>query len=166
MNFFSLLSKLRYVAVIAVISSFFASAIMFFIGAMKVFKGAYYLLTGTQPQWAPAHYTPADLATILILASLDSFLIALALLYFGYGIYALVIDPESPARSRAPSWLVPKGFKDLKETLAHVILLVLFVLFLDELWIRLDDLTWEILILPISIALLALALKLMGLKEE
>jgi uncharacterized membrane protein YqhA len=166
LNFFSLLSKLRYVAVIAVVSSFFASAIMFFIGAMKVFKGAYYLFTGTQPQWAPAHYTPADLATILIVASLDSFLIALALLYFGYGIYALVIDPESPSKSKAPSWLVPKGIRDLKETLARVIIVILFVLFLDQLWMHLYDLTWEILVLPASIALLALALKLMGLKEK
>jgi len=166
MDLFKVLSKLRYVAVIAVISSFVASAIMFFIGGMKVFKGAYYLFTGAQPQWAPSHSTPADLATIQIVASLDSFLIALALLYFGYGIYALVIDPESPAKSKAPSWLVPKGIKDLKETLARVIIVILFVLFLDQLWMHLYDLTWEILVLPASIALLALALKLMGLKEK
>ncbi len=166
MNFFRLLSKLRYVSIIAVISSFLASAIMFYIGGTKVYKAGYYILTGTQPQWAPVQSVPGDTATILILASLDSFLIALALLYFGYGIYALVIDPESPATSKTPAWLVPKGIKDLKETLAQVIIIVLFVLFLDELWIRLDDLTWEILVLPASIALLALAVKLLNLTAK
>lgn len=163
MNFFRLLSKLRFVSFIAVISSFVASAIMFVIGGMKVYKAGFYLLAGIQPQWMPVKSVPGDTATILILASLDSFLIALALLYFGYGIYTLVIDPECSAGTKAPPWIVPKGIRDLKETLAHVIIIVLFVLFLDELWTRLDDLTWEILILPASIALLALAVKLMGL---
>ena len=166
MKFFWLLAKLRYVSIIAVISSFIASAIMFFIGGRKVYKAAYYLLTGTKPEWAPAKMVPGDTATILILASLDSFLIALALLYFGYGIYALVIDPESSAGTKAPPWIVPKGITDLKETLAHVIIIVLFVLFLDELWTRLNDLTWEFLVLPVSITLLALAVKLMGLTNR
>lgn len=163
MNFFRILSKLRYSAVIAVISSLVGSALMFVIGGVKVYKGCYYFLSGIHPEWAPAHSTPSDLATILVTASLDSFLLGLALLYFGYGIYALVIDPEDPARSKAPSWLVPKGIKDLKETLAQVIILILFVLFVDQLWNHLYDMTWELLILPASIALLALAVKLMGL---
>ncbi|MDB4285502.1 YqhA family protein [bacterium] len=162
MDFFRAISKLRFVAIIAVISSFVGSSLMFVVGGLKVYKGCYYFLTGAQPERAPAHSTPGDLATIQIVASLDSFLIALALLYFGYGIYALVIDPESPGRSKAPAWLVPKGIRDLKETLALVIIVILFVLFLDELWIHLNDLTWEILVLPASIALLALAVKLMG----
>jgi len=166
MNFFRLLSKLRYVSAIAVISSFVGSVLMFVVGGLKVYKGIYFFLTGSNPKWAPAHGTPSDIASIEIIASLDSFLIALALLYFSYGIYSLVIDPESPARSNAPSWLVPKGIKDLKETLAHVIILILFVLFLDQLWIHLYDLTWEILILPVSIALLALAVKLMGFADS
>jgi uncharacterized membrane protein YqhA len=132
---------------------------------VKVAKGGYCFLTGTLPEWAPAHSTPEDTATILIISSLDAFLIAVALLYFGYGIYALVIDPEEPAKSKAPSWLVPKGIKDLKETLAHVIIIILFVLFVDQLWMHLYDMTWEILVIPTSIALLALAVKLLDLKE-
>ena len=166
MNFFKILAKLRYVSIIAVISSFVGSALMFVVGGLKVYKGCYYFVTGIHPEWAPDHATPSDMATILITASLDSFLIGLALLYFGYGIYALVIDPEQPSRSNAPSWLIPKGIKDLKETLAQVIIIILFVLFVDQLWTHLYDMTWELLILPASIALLALAVKLMGLSAK
>jgi uncharacterized membrane protein YqhA len=90
MNFFRILSKLRYGVLIAVISSLIGSALMFVVGGLKVYKGCYYFLSGIQPEWAPAHSTPSDLATILVTASLDSFLLGLALLYFGYGIYALV----------------------------------------------------------------------------
>jgi uncharacterized membrane protein YqhA len=162
---FRLFAKLRFVAAIAVISSFVGSALMFVVGGVKVFKAVWYFAGRARPPGAPAHQTSGDLATIHTIASLDSFLIGLALLYFGYGIYALVIDPETAAASRAPSWLVPKGIKDLKETLAHVIIIILFVLFVDQLWIHLDNLTWGILIIPISVALLALGVKLMGLKE-
>jgi uncharacterized membrane protein YqhA len=164
--FFEVLAKLRFVALIAVISSFVGSALMFAIGGLKVAKGGYYFLTNTLPEWAPAHTTPGDTATIFILGSLDSFLIAVALLYFGYGIYALIIDPEVPVKSNAPSWMVPKGMKELKETLAHVIIIILFVLFVDQLWMHLYDLTWGILVIPVSIALLALAVKLLDLKER
>lgn len=163
---FRILARLRYVSVVAVISSFVGSAFMFAIGAVKVAKGGYYFLTGTLPEWSPAHLTPGDTATILIIASLDSFLIALALLYFAYGMHALVIDPEGQRKSNAPAWLVPKSIKDLKETLAHVIIIILFVLFVDQVWLHLYDLSWEILVIPASIALLALAVKLMDLKEK
>ncbi len=78
MNFFRILSKLRYVAIIAVISSFVGSALMFVVGGLKVYKGCYYFVTGIHPSWAPDHSTPSDLATNLIVASLDSFLIGLA----------------------------------------------------------------------------------------
>ncbi len=164
MNLFRILAKLRYVSAIAVVCSFVGSALMFVIGGVKVFKAATYFLTGKQPAWVPEHSLPGDTATILILASLDSFLIALALLYFGYGTYSLVIDPEGPAKSNAPKWLVPKGIKDLKETLAQVIVIVLIVLFLDQVWTHQYEMTWELLVLPASIALLALALKLMDFK--
>lgn len=165
MNLFRMLAKLRYVSAIAVVCSFAGSALMFVIGGLKVFKAAQYFVTGRQPSWVPEHSLPGDTATILILASLDSFLIALALLYFGYGTYALVIDPEGSVRGKAPKWLVPKGIKDLKETLAQVIVIVLFVLYLDQIWTHQYEMTWELLVLPASIALLALALKLMDFKE-
>jgi uncharacterized membrane protein YqhA len=166
MNLFRILAKLRYVSAIAVLSSFIGSALMFVIGGTKVYKGCAYFLTGVHPEGTPAHLTTSDLATIFIIGSLDAFLIGLALLYFGYGIYALVIDPEAPSRSNAPSWLVPKGIKDLKETLAQVIVIILFVLFVNQLWTHLYDMTWEIMIIPASIAFLALALKLMGLSAK
>jgi uncharacterized membrane protein YqhA len=86
-------------------------------------------------------------------------LVGLVLLYFGYGIYALVFLEEGEAQKRGvPSWLIPKSIGQMKETLAHVIIVILFVLFARVAFENLNNLKWEILILPASTALLGLAL--------
>ena len=59
-----------------------------------------------------------------------------------------------------PRWMVPRNIGQLKETLAHVLIIILFVLFVRMVWFHLDDLSWELLVLPASIALLAVSLKL------
>jgi hypothetical protein len=50
--------------------------------------------------------------------------------------------------------------------LGEVIVIILFVKFLEIIFINVNNLTWEILILPISILLLALSLKFLGLGRE
>jgi uncharacterized membrane protein YqhA len=54
----------------------------------------------------------------------------------------------------------------LKSVLAEVIIIILFVKFLEVALSNLHKLTWEILALPIAILLLSLALKLLDLKER
>jgi len=50
--------------------------------------------------------------------------------------------------------------------LGEVIVIILFVKFLEMILINLNNLSWEILILPISILLLALALKFLDLNDK
>jgi len=152
--------RLRYVSVLAVISSFIASFVVFAVGLKKVLVSIWQYLAGIQAKAELAHLKPEDILVGDIIESLDAMLVGLVLLYFGYGIYALVFLEEGEAQKRGvPSWLIPKSIGQMKETLAHVIIVILFVLFARLVWERLDNLHWEMLILPISIALLAVGIK-------
>jgi uncharacterized membrane protein YqhA len=54
----------------------------------------------------------------------------------------------------------------LKNTLAEVIIIILFVNFLEIALLNLKSLTWELFILPGSILLLALSLKFLDLRDK
>lgn len=58
-------------------------------------------------------------------------------------------------------WINITTISDLKAILAEVII----VKFLEVILLSLDNLTWPVLILPISIALLASGLKILGLRK-
>lgn len=151
--------RLRYISIFAIISSFMASFVVFAIGLKKVSISIWQYLTGVQIKAELAHLKPEDILIGDVIESLDASLVGLVLLYFGYGIYSLVFLGEGEAEKRGvPAWLIPKSIGQMKETLAHVIIVVLFVLFARLVWEHLDNLTWEVLILPAATALLALAL--------
>lgn len=169
-----LLSGFRFVSLIAVVSSFIGSLLMFYVGAAKIFKAvwAYFgdpqdLITTSLQAEAIAHLTAADLAIGLSIESLDAFLVALVLMYFGFGIYSLLMTKnEEAVELGMPLWLLPKNLGQLKETLTHVIIVVLFVLFTRTVWLNLHNLRWELLIIPASIALLGLGLKFLDISGE
>ena len=151
--------RLRYISIFAIISSFIASFVVFAIGLKKVLVSVWQYLTGVQLKAELAHLKPEDILIGDVIESLDASLVGLVLLYFGFGIYSLVFLKEGEAEKRGvPAWLIPKSIGQMKETLAHVIIVVLFVLFARLVWEHLDNLTWEVLILPAATALLALAL--------
>ena len=98
---------------------------------------------------------------------LDRFLIAIVLLYFGYGVYTLFLHPEESEKElNLPQWLQVKQIGQLKQVVAEVIIVVLLVLFLrlalqafhspDVALIPTQIAT--LMILPVSILLLSLAL--------
>lgn len=62
------------------------------------------------------------------------------------------------------SWIQIPSISHLRNVLAEVIIIILFVKFLETFLVRIDRLEWEILTLPTSILLLALALKFLGLR--
>ena len=153
------LAFLRYAAAIAVISSFFSSLLLFIVGGVKTFKGIYNYFNFFVSSPASGHLTPEDKAVATIIESLDAFLIALVLIYFGYAIYSLAISKNQVLEQYCPDWLTAHSVGELKETLCQLIIVILFVLFARMVWLSLPDLSWDILILPVSIALLSLSLK-------
>ena len=141
---------------------------MFIVGAVKVYKAIFGYVTGTgtvifsgtDQEEIIAHLSQEDAAIGRIIESIDAFLIALVMLYLGYGIYILFCEKkDGDLTSLVSSAIVPKNIGQLKETLVHLILVVLIVLFTRQVWLNLNNLTWDMLVLPIGIALLALALK-------
>lgn len=163
-----IVAGIRYSALAAVICSFAGALLVFVAGAVKVYKAVAFYFAGEAnvirvdgTARVVGHLTQEDALIARIVESIDAFLIALVLLYFGYGIYALFCAGQNDRLLRAlPRALVPSSLGELKESLVHVILVVLVVLFTRLVWLHLDDLHWELLVLPGAIVLLAAGLRL------
>lgn len=154
----------RLVTLLAVMASTIGAVIMIFIG-LEDTVSAIRIQLGGDTGGLPA----SDATAISIISALDRFLMAIVLLYFAYGIYVLFVRPDkSPEDLGIPQWLHIEGIGQLKQTLAEVIVVVLFVLFLrvavETFVAHGPELSWsellKLLILPVSIVLLAAALKL------
>jgi len=108
-------------------------------------------------------------AAVHLVSALDRFLMGVVLLYFAFGVYLLFIRPDrTPDELGIPAWLHVEGIGQLEQTLAEVIIVILFVLFLrmalESYIAQGPDLSWpaalKLLTLPVSIFLLSAALKL------
>jgi uncharacterized membrane protein YqhA len=152
----------RYLALIAVVFSLLGSLLMFLSGAWKsieAFRAS--ILQEPLIADAPAHLDLADQAMISVLQSMDAFLIALVLLIFSFGVYNLFIGEIKPPKNLAGApWAQITSIERLKQVVVEVILVILAVLFLWELLVLEDEATWNILVVPLGILLLAAALKL------
>ncbi len=97
---------------------------------------------------------------VYLIEAVDTYLFALVILMLSGGIFKLFVGDENTLKNSIVFANI-KNFKDLKVLLWETILLTLTVwcslgFFLDP-----DNLRYELLIFPVSIVLLALALKLM-----
>ncbi len=154
----------RTATLFAVAASTVGALLMIFIGVeetVQAFTTRITQETGDLPT--------GDATAIHLISALDRFLMAIVLLYFAYGIYVLFVRPEDTRDDLGvPRWLYVEGIGQLKQTLAEVIIIVLFVLFLrvtvETFVAQGPDLPWQamfkLVTLPISIFLLAAALKL------
>jgi uncharacterized protein (TIGR00645 family) len=115
----SIIGKMRYLALIAVVGSLLASIVAFIYGFVKTVNIILKLLTSAFNDEA---------ANISFIELMDTFLIATALLIFALGMYELFIGDLN-----LPEWLVIHDFNGLKVKLSGVIILVLAVTFLKHL---------------------------------
>ncbi len=157
----------RLSTLVAVLASWIGAVMMFVLGVAHTYDGFAALmfedptLYGDLPR--------GDATVVHLIGALDRFLIAVVLLYFGYGLYGLFVRPDRAPRDLGlPDWLHVESIGELKQTLAEVIIVILFVLFLrvaletfhaDWLSLTLAGVA-QILLLPVSIVLLAGALRL------
>lgn len=158
------LSATRRVTLVAVVSSLAGALLMFWLGLANTWRAIRTQIVTTEGPLAPG-----DLAVIHLIGALDRFLIAIVLMFFGYGIYVLFLRPgATPPELGLPEWLHVESIGQLKQTLAEVIIIVLFVLFLraalQTFASGLPSFDWQgalgFLSLPIAIALLAAGLKM------
>jgi uncharacterized membrane protein YqhA len=140
---------------------------MFIGGAVKTYHAFTAVILRRIPKESWAHLSRADVATAYLIKSLDAFLIAFVLFIFAYGIYSLFIANQPDASEpEALKWIRMRSISHLKIVLAEVIVIILFVKFLEVALLSLEKMEWDLLVLPGSILLLALGLKFLGLKHD
>ena len=159
-------SIFRYISFIAIISSLLGSLLLFIVGAWKTYSAIKIVLFDYIPN-GKEHLHPADSATTYLLKALDTFLIALVLFIFARGVYTLFISNKNIIDDNdVLKWSRTPNIGHLKNVLAEVIIIILFVIFLEVIFENIDNLKWEFIIIPISILLLALGLKFLRLDKE
>lgn len=154
----------RLITLLATMASTLGAVIMIVIGLEDTL-----LAVSVQLRAEAGPLPPGDATAIRIISALDRFLMAIVLLYFAYGVYVLFVRPgKSTEELGIPNWLRIEGIGQLKQTVAELIVVVLFVLFLrvavETFVAHGPGLTYEellkLLTLPVAIFLLAAALKL------
>lgn len=158
----NVLNTTRYTIVAAILASIAGQLLMLYLGTIKVYEAfTIYLAKPSLTQMGlPDHLSHSDVAIALVIESLDAFLLGVVLAYFAYALFRLFVVPSPADPQLSDSDQTHMTLGKLKETLAQVIVVVLFILFARMVWLNLESLTWEILILPMSIALLALSIRL------
>ena len=150
---------------IAIICSLVGSLLLFCLGAWKTYSAIKIVLFDYIPG-GMEHLHPADSATTYLLKALDTFLIALVLFIFARGVYTLFISNKNNIENDdAVKWIRIPNIGHLKNVLAEVIIIILFVIFLEVIFENIYNLKWEFIIIPVSILLLALGLKFLRLDK-
>ena len=152
---------LRYSTIIAVIGTFCGSLMMFLVGARKTWEVVQLALYDRIPHQRYNTVESTDVAIKLLIDAIDSFLFAIVLLIFSLAIYGLFIEKID----EQIEWLQIRTVGHLKQVMAEVIIIILFVHFLEKVILNVGDFNWTMLILPISILLLSASLKLLKLKD-
>jgi uncharacterized membrane protein YqhA len=93
--------------------------------------------------------------------ALDSFLLAIVFIIFAIGIGKLFIPDIRLLQNIKIAWLEPRNFSELKAVLWEATLTALVVLFASTVVQNIDNLSWDILVIPSSILLIAVALKML-----
>ena len=138
------LERGKYIILLAVVSTFLASAATFIWGTVRMITNVVSLIAGLITH-------EGGHSGVQMIASLDSLLLAIVLYIFSVAIYELFFG-----KINVPDWLVIENLDGLKEKLASVIILILAVTFLEHL-VEWKD-AKETLMFGISIAAVLIAL--------
>ena len=99
-----------------------------------------------------------------VLEAVDAFLFGIVLVIFAYGIAIGFVFtlPESVGQS-LPVWMKIEGVSQLKGILSEVVIVVLIVIFARVVVEANGHLQWSMLVLPASILMIAVALRMIEL---
>ncbi len=155
----------RYLSIVAVITSICGAALMFVLGVVKTFK-AFAIFLGQLAN--PLNDDPEVInkSIAFLVQSIDAFLIGMIFIVFSYGVTTLFITKIELPESSVFGWARITDIKQLKAILGEMIVIILFVKFLELILLSAKDITFEMLVLPVGIVLLALALKFLDLEHK
>jgi uncharacterized membrane protein YqhA len=146
--------SLRALMLFASIGALAGSLIMYWEGAKFLGEAAGLI----HPEMSMTIHQP----TALVLEAMDSFLFAVVLTIFAYGIaFGFVIHLSPKQLEPLPDWMKVSGINELKHTLAEVVLVILIVTFTKQVVAVDPPLGWTYLILPVAVLMLAAALWLL-----
>jgi uncharacterized membrane protein YqhA len=134
------------------------------VGALLMFlQGGFYLYEAWHTLLAPGEAAERQV-TVPVLEAVDAFLFGIVLVIFAYGIaIGFVFTLPEGYGQRLPEWLKVGGVGQLKATLAEVVIVVLIVIFARVVVEANGHFEWSMLVLPASIFLIALALRMIEL---
>lgn len=148
-----LVLSLRFILLFASFGATLGALLMFALGGAKLVEAGRLVLDGAAVRGT----------TAAILGATDAFLFGMVLVIFAYAIaFGFVFEMTPETRERLPAWMRVDGIGELKHTLVEVILVYLVVDFATDIAQENAHLSWEALILPVAILLIAAALRLLG----
>ena len=157
---FEQLLKVRYLAVVVVILAITHAVVFMYLGAEGALK-TYWHVLGRHPRGE------ASRPGLELLHALDSLLVSLVMIILEVGVAKLFLLPPSEGRTVSlPRWLDVETFSDLKFLLWETILLALVIVGLSSLISDFGTLSWNALVIPAAILMLALSLYLMKRTER
>ena len=110
----------------------------------------------------------ANSAIAYVAQGIDCSLIALVLKVFASGIYTIAIVQEKPSKDKEEGKtrgiFEINSIGQLKSILAELVIIILFVKFLEVSLKGSETVSWNVIILPAGTLLLAISLKLLDLK--
>ena len=134
------------------------------IGALLMFlQGGFYLHEAWHTLMAPGDVAERQV-TVPVLEAVDAFLFGIVLVIFAYGIAIGFVFtlPETVGKS-LPNWMKIEGVSQLKGILSEVVIVVLIVIFARVVVEANGHLQWSMLVLPASILMIAVALRMIEL---
>jgi len=146
---------LRFVTLVASLGAGFGAILMFWVGSAKL-AGAMQFILLPEESWEKS-------VIAAVLEATDAFLFGLVLIVFAYGItFGFAIDLPRNVRLKLPPWMRLEGIGEIKNTLIQIILVYLIVDFATDIAEVEARVSWDMLLKPVAILLLAGALRLVG----
>jgi uncharacterized membrane protein YqhA len=135
------------------------------VGALLMFlQGGFYLHEAWDTLMTPGTEAAERSVTVPVLEAVDAFLFGIVLVIFAYGIVIGFVFtlPEGVGRT-LPNWMKIEGVSQLKGILSEVVIVVLIVIFARVVVEANGHMQWSMIILPASILLIAVALRMIDL---
>jgi uncharacterized membrane protein YqhA len=142
--------SLRLIILVGSLGAMFGALLMFWQGGAHIVVAIQGLVTANDPK----------LIIGSVMSATDAFLFGIVLVIFAYAIafgFAFDVSPET--HEKLPPWMRINRVSDIKHTLIEVILVYLVVDFATD-SAQAVDLSWQTLVKPLSIAIIAAASRL------
>jgi uncharacterized membrane protein YqhA len=146
---------LRFVTLVASVGAGLGAVLMFWVGGAKL-AGAMRFVILPEESWEKS-------VIAAVLEATDAFLFGIVLIVFAYGItFGFAIVLPRAVRLKLPPWMRIEGISEIKNTLIQIILVYLIVDFATDITEVEQHVSWDMLLKPVAILLLAGALRLLG----